>query len=158
MSGLAMRNRRILRRAEALISKWRVLRGMRRRAIVGVDDVACRASARAIVAGLVIRSRKRKQGIEQSRFLQAEKYRVGAKLGAEYAIAKFIVWLSCIVRAHLLADFTLGSAAALEYAENVSGLRNFPAFERSDLGQHALTPDFFRARMWNCLDRLRRAV
>ena len=78
--GSLLRNRRIGRCAFAHVAELRVLRGMFRRAIVGVDHVARRASAGAIIAGLVVRAREREQRIEQPRFLQAEKHRIGAQL------------------------------------------------------------------------------
>ncbi len=83
MAGFFARNRRIVRGAETAIAKRRVLRGMLSRTVIRIDDVACRASAGAIVARLIVCARQRKQRIEQARFLQAEKNRIGAKLRAE---------------------------------------------------------------------------
>ena len=91
MAGFVSRNRRIGCRAVAAIAEARVWAGMLRRAVVGVDHVARRASAGAIIAGLVVRAGQRKQRIEQARFLQAEKNGIGAQLGAESALAELVV-------------------------------------------------------------------
>ena len=152
------RNRGIGRSAEAAIAEWRVLRGMRRRAIVRINDVAGRAAAGAIIAGLIVGARQGKQRIEQARFLQAEKNRIGAQLRAESARAEFVVGLAGIVGAHGLADFAFRAAAAFEHAQHVAGLRNFPAFERRDFRQHAFRSRFFGGRRRNRSNGLRRAV
>ena len=123
-------------RAEAAIAEWRVLRGMFRRTVIRVDDVARRAAAGAIIAGLIVRARQRKQRIEQARFLQAEKNGIGAKLRAESARAEFVVGLARIVgRATGSPTSPFGPAAAFEHAQDVAGLRNLPALERRDFRQ-----------------------
>ena len=86
--GLAARNRRIGRSAFAPIAELRVGPGMLRRAVVGVDHVAARAAARAIIAGLIVRARQREHRIHQARLLQAKKNRIGAQLRPEAAAAR----------------------------------------------------------------------
>ena len=71
--------------------KWRVRTGMLRRAIVGINHVACPCSRWRDSRLAVIGAGQRKQRIEQARFLQAEKDRVGAQQGAEAALAEFDV-------------------------------------------------------------------
>src|SRR5260221_1385199 len=138
MPRLVMRNRWVFRRAEAAVAKRRVLRGMLYRTIVCVNHMACRASARAIVAGLIVRSRHRKQRVEQTRLLQAKEHGIGAKLGAESARAELVVGLARIVGTHRLADFALRPAAAFANAQDVARLRNFPPFEWRDFMQDVL--------------------
>ena len=51
--------------------------------------MAGRAAAGAVVAGLIVGAEERQQRVEQAGLLQAEKDRIGARLGAEAAIAQF---------------------------------------------------------------------
>ncbi len=60
--------------------------GIDRRAIVGVDDVAGGAAARAIVAGMIVGAEEIQRRIEQPRLLQADEHRIGAVLGAQAAV------------------------------------------------------------------------
>ena len=90
------------------------------------------ASTRAIIAGLIVRSRHREERVEQARFLQAKEYGVGAKLRTESAGAEPVVRFACIVSAHRLADFAFRPAAAFEHTQYVARLRNLPALERRD--------------------------
>src|SRR6266853_723923 len=120
--------------------------------------MARRASAGAIIAGLIARSRHREERVEQTSLLQSKEHGIGAKLRAESARAELVVGFARIVGPDGLSDFALRPAAAFEHAQNVARLRNFPALERSDLRQDALPPRFFRSRRGNRSNGLRRAV
>ena len=138
MARLVLRNGRIDLRAVRLIAVLGVGPGMHRRAIVGVDDMAGRAAAVAIIAGMIVGAGQRKDRIEQARLLQAEKDRIGAQLGAEAAIAQLDVGPPGIFFRIGIADLGALSPAALEDAQNIAGLRNFPAAQRIQVRQHAL--------------------
>src|SRR6202021_2867821 len=105
---------------------------MCRRAIVCIHDVTGRTAAASIVAWFVVGTGQREQRIEQAGLLQAEKNGVGAKQGAETACAEFVVGASGFFLAIRIADFAFLFAAALENTQDVSGLRYFPALERSE--------------------------
>ena len=75
MARFVLRNGRIDLRAVALIAVRGVGPGMHRRAVVGVDHMAGRAAAGAVVAGMIVGAGQRKQRIEQARLLQAQKHR-----------------------------------------------------------------------------------
>ena len=131
--------------AFAEMAELRVRAGMLRRAIIGVNHVASGAAAAAIVAGFVVGAGQRKQRIEQARFLQAEKNGIGAKQGAEAALAELVVGAAGFFFAIGIADFAFFLAAAFEYAQDVAGLRNFPALERSQFRDDAFRTRFLRA-------------
>ena len=78
MAGFFARNRRVFRRAETAISERSILSGMFGGAIVGIDDVARRATAGAIFTRLIVGPRQGKQRIEEAGLLQSEENRVGA--------------------------------------------------------------------------------
>ena len=119
------------------------------RAIVGVDDVAGGAAAGAIIAGLVVGARQVEEGIEETRFLQAEENGIGAQLGAETAIAELVVRAAGFFLAIRIADLALLFAAALENAQDVAGLRNFPALERREFREDSLRARFLGRRRWD---------
>src|SRR5438094_8465413 len=103
---------------------------MRRRPIVGVDDVASRAAAAAIIAGLIVRARERQQRVEKTSLLKSKKHRIGAEQRAESALAELDFRPARIVLAGRIADLALLAPAPLEDAQHVAGLRDLPALER----------------------------
>ena len=90
--------------------------GVRGVAIVGVDHVAGGAPGAAIVAGLIVGAEEVEQRVEQAGALQALKDGVGAREGAEAAIAQAVV-------------------AALEDAQRVAGLGGFELRQRPEFGE-----------------------
>ena len=118
--------------------------GVLRRAVVGVDHVAGAAAAGAVVAGLIVGAGKRQQRIEQARLLQSQKDRIGAQLGAEAALAQFDLRLARLFFEAWIPDFWLLPAASFEDAQDVAGLRNFPALQRIEIRQHSFLADLFR--------------
>ena len=86
---------------------------------------------------MIVGAGQRQDGIQQARLLQAEKYRIGAQLGAESAIAQLHVGTAGIFFGIGNADFGALSPAALEHAQNIAGLRNFPARQRIQVRKHA---------------------
>jgi hypothetical protein len=93
---------------------------------------------------MIVRAGKRHGGIEKARFLQAKENGIGAKFGPEAAIAKFVVRLARIFFTIGIADFGFFLSAAFEHAENVAGLRDFPAIERVEFGDNAFGAGLFR--------------
>ena len=108
------------------------------RSVIGIDHVAARAAARAIIAGLIVGAGKPRQRIQQARLLQAQKNRIGAKLCAETAAAELDVRPAGIFLPLRIADLAFRPAAALEDAQYVAGLRNLPALERRHFRQDAV--------------------
>ena len=96
----------IARSAEAGVAELRVRAGVRGVAIVGVNHVAGRAAAGAIVAGMIVRAGKRHHRIEEAGLLQAEEDGIGAKLGAEATVAELVVGLAGIFIQAGIANFT----------------------------------------------------
>ena len=86
MAALVFRNRCVAGEAQALMPVLAPPTGIGRRTIVRVNDVAGRATARTIIARMIVRAEKAEQRIVQSRFLQTEKNRVGAIERAEAAL------------------------------------------------------------------------
>ena len=72
MSALVFRDRFVGGEAETLVAILAPPAGVRRRTIVGINDVAGRAAARSIIARMIVRAQKSEQRIVQPRFLQAE--------------------------------------------------------------------------------------
>src|SRR5947207_12334754 len=78
MPALGFRNRFIRRETQTLMSKFAPPAGICRRTIVRVNNVTGRATARSIIAGMIVRSEESEKRIVQSRFLQTEKNGIGA--------------------------------------------------------------------------------
>ena len=127
MAGFIARNGGVDLKAMPLIAESGVWAGMDGRAIVGVNHMAGGAAALPIIARMVVGAGQRKNRIQQARFLQAEKYRIGAKLGAESAVAQFVVRPAGIFFRIRIADLGALSTAALENAQNVAGLLKLPS-------------------------------
>ena len=102
---------------------------MRRVAIVCINNVASGATARAIVAGMIVSARQGHDRIDETRFLQTEKNGIGTELRAQAAIAQFIVGFAGIFFAIGIAELRLLFAAAFKDTKDISRLRNFPAEE-----------------------------
>ena len=86
MAALRFGDRFVGRETEALVSVLAPPAGVRRRPIVRVNDVAGRAAARSIIAGVIVRAEEPEEWIVQPRFLQAEENRIGAIERAETAL------------------------------------------------------------------------
>ena len=127
VAGLVLRNRGIGGGTVRGVAVLRILAGVRRVAIVGVNHVTGRTATGAIFAGMIVGTGKREDRVEQARFLQAEKDGIGAEFAAEAAIAELVIGLAGIFFARGIADLRFLATAALEHAENIAGLRNLPA-------------------------------
>ena len=86
MPRFVLRNRRIVGLGQAHVAELSVRTGVGRLAIVGVDDVARRAAALAVVAGRVVRAEERHDRVVQSDFLGPEDDRIHRGLRPEAAI------------------------------------------------------------------------
>src|SRR5205807_9645428 len=86
MTALGFRNRFVGREAQALMSKLAPPTGIRRRTIVRVNNVTRRAAARAIIAGMIVRSEKSEKRIVQSCVLETKENGIGVILRAEAAL------------------------------------------------------------------------
>ena len=82
---------------KAGVAELRIGAGVRRIAVVCVDDMACGAAAGAVVAGMIVCAGQRHHRIDQARFLQAEEDGIGAELRAEPAVTELVVGLAGIL-------------------------------------------------------------
>ena len=154
MSRLRLVDCRIGRRARTGVSKHRISPGVRGIAIVGVNDVARRASAGAIIAGMIVRAGQRHHRVNETRLLQTKKDGIGTQLGAKAAIAQLGVRFAGLLVARWIPKFGFFLATAFEYAKYIAGLRSFPAIERCEFPQNAFRALFFRGWRRKRLDGL----
>ena len=110
---------------------------MHRRAVVGVDHVASGAAAVSIVARMVVGARHGKYRIQQASLLQTQKHGVGAKLGAKSAFAQLHIRLAGCLSRIWIAKLRAFTTSALEHAQHVAGLRNFPTRQRIEVRKNA---------------------
>ena len=94
MTRFIFRDRWVRRGAVTRVAELRVRAGVSGIAVVGINHVAGRTTAGAVVSGMIVGAGQGKHRIEQARFLQAEKNRVGAQFRAEAAIAELVVGLA----------------------------------------------------------------
>src|SRR5438128_3614629 len=76
---------------QALISVLAPPAGVRRRAIIRINDVTSRATARSIIARMIVAAKKTEERIVKSSFLQTEENRIGAVQCAESALGQAAV-------------------------------------------------------------------
>ena len=158
MSRFVFGNRGVRRGAESGVAVLRVARGMGGVDVVGIDHMTGGATAAAVVARMIVGARQRHYRIQQARFLQTEKYRIGAQFGAESAIAQLIVGPARIIFAIGIAEFGFFAPAAFKHAEDIAWLRDFPAVQRIQFGEDAFGARFFRKRRGIRFDGLRLAI
>jgi len=106
---------------------------------------------------MIVGAGERHDRIDKTSFLQAEENGIRAELGAKTTVAELVVGLAGIFLAVGIAEFGFLAAAALENAEDVAGLGDFPAIERIELGENAFRAGFFRRGRRRSLDGLRQA-
>src|ERR1700688_1526711 len=143
MTGFGFGNSRIHGCALPGMPKFCINTGVRGVAIISVNYMASGAAARAVIAGMIVGSRKRHDRIEKARFLQAEKYRIGTQLSAKSAIAQFVFGLAGIFFGDGIANLAFLAAAAFEHPQHIAGLRGFPAIKWIKLRKHALRSRLF---------------
>ena len=90
--------------------------------------------------------------------MQSQKNRIGAQFGAEAALAQFDLRLARLFFEAWIPYFRLFPAAAFEDAQDVAGLRNFPALQRIEKRQHSFPADLFRSGRREGKQSLRFAV
>src|SRR5216110_3412292 len=73
MAALGFRNRFVSGETQTLMSKLVPPAGIRWRTIIGVNNVARRATARSIIARMIVRPEKSEEGVVQPCFLQSQK-------------------------------------------------------------------------------------
>ena len=139
MAWLSVRDRRIGRRRGAAVTVLGIGPGVERVAVVRVDDVACRAAARAVVAGIVVRAKERQHRVEQARSLETLKDGIGAVDGAKPTNAQPVV-------------------APLEDAQHVARLRDLEVRQRIEEGEDAEAACLLGGGRRDGLQALRRAV
>src|SRR5207244_9387223 len=78
MTALGFWNRFVSGETQALMTEFAPPTRICRRTIVRIHNVTRRATARSIIAGMIVRSEKSEKRIVQSRFLQTKKNWIGA--------------------------------------------------------------------------------
>src|SRR6267143_4158640 len=96
-----------------------------------------RATARAIIARMIVRSEKPEQRIVQPGFLQTKKNRVGAIERAESPLGQTIPRPAVRLFTGWKSELRLLFAAFLEDAQNVSRVAQVETRQRLDEGQNA---------------------
>ena len=158
MSRFRLRNRRVYLRAAPLIAVYGVRTGMNRGAVVRINDVTRRAATVAIVAGMIVGSGQREQGIEQSSLLQSQKHGIRTQRCAEPAIAQLVIRQAGLVFRIRIPQVCTRTTAAFKHTKNISRLRNLPSAERLELWQDPLGAGQLLIRGRKHRDLLRLAV
>ena len=156
MTRFVFRDHRIGRLCHSRIARLRVLRGMHDGPIVGVHRVACRASARAIVAGLVVGAEQIERRIHQPCLLKTDEYRVRTIQRAKAAVAEAACRASRLFVGIRHADAERRAPAALEDPQDVARRRHFPSEQWLEKGKDALSLLLARGRRYSraCGSRL----
>src|SRR4029077_4306459 len=115
--------RRIVAGRRAPVAEFGVGAGVDRRAIICIDDVASRAAARAVIAGVVVGAEEIERGVEQPRARQADHDGIGSVLGAEAPFTEARARLARFFGPFRDADLRTEAAAALEETQDIAGLR-----------------------------------
>ena len=158
VAALLLRDRGVDRKALAAIAELRVGTGVDRRTVVGVDDMAARAAAGAVVAGMVVGTEEVERWVEQPRLCEADHDRVGAVFGAEAAVAQSRAGPAVLLEAFGVAHLRSEAAAAFEDPQDVAGLRSFEPGQRIEGRDHRLVVHLVFGRRRNRLQPLADAV
>ena len=138
MAALVFANRFVGGKTQALVAVFCIPAGIGRRTVIGVNDVARRAAAAAIIARMIVRAHEIQQRIVQSRFLQIQKHRIGAEQCAESAIAQTARGLAGFFKRIWISKLQLFLAAALKDAEQIARLADVEARQRIKERQNAM--------------------
>ena len=125
MAAFVLGNGRVGGEAQAAVAKLRIGPRMHGRAVVGVDYVAARATAGAIVAWVVVGAEKVQRWIHEPRFGEGCKYWVHPVLGAEPPIAQPRAWPAIFFQPLWVAQIGTKAAAAFKESQYVAGLFAF---------------------------------
>ncbi len=93
---------------------------------------------------MVVGSQKIQRRVEQASFLKAEEDRVSAVFCAKTTGAQAGAGAARIFFGIGQADFLRVKPAPLKDAQNIAGLADFKAWQRVEIGQHALGGRFQR--------------
>ena len=104
MSLLVLRDRRIGGERLPVVAVARVAAGIRGIAVVRVDDVAGRAAAGAVVAGMIVRAEERQMRIVEPRLVEVDEPWADARASAAAAIAETDVGPSRFLAELRIAD------------------------------------------------------
>src|SRR2546423_13964142 len=94
MAALGFRNRFVAGETQTLVAKLAPPTGIGRRPIVRVNNVTGRATARSIIAGMIVRSKESEKRIVQSCFLQTKENWIGAIQRSETALGKSAIGMA----------------------------------------------------------------
>src|SRR5438270_4041902 len=143
MTALGFRNRFVRGKTQTLMTELVPPAGVRWRAIVSVNNVTRRATARSIIARMIVRPEKSEKRIVQSCFLQTEKDRIGAIQCSETALRKAAIGFAVWFRTGRQSEGELRPPAFFENAQNVSGVAQIKSWQRFDERQDAVNLRFF---------------
>ena len=158
MAGFVLGDRRIGVLAQPTMPRLSVRAGVHRRAIVGIDDVTRRATARPIIAGVIVGAEEVERRVEQTSLLQPNENRVGAVLSTESAIAQTCSRTARFFACFRNTDFRTKASAPFKDAENVAGLSDLKARQRIEERDDPFVFHLVLSRRGNGLQTLRRAV
>ncbi len=158
MAGTVLGDRRVRREARAAVAEAGVGTRMDRGAVVRIDHVTSAATARPVIAGVIVGAQEIQGGVQQAGLLQAEKNGVGPILGAKSAIAQTGLRATRDFFRFGNARFGAEPSAALENAEDVAGLRDLEPRQRIEQWQHRMAVHLLLRRRRHVLYPLRRAV
>ncbi len=131
-------DRGIVGGAARTVAERREVGGVRRRAVVGVHDVAGGAAARPVVAGLIVGPEERQHRVEEPRPLQVQPHGIGAVEGTQAPRAESIGRLARRLVDERHAQLELSLLAALEDAKHVARLSHLEAGQGIEEGQDPL--------------------
>ena len=143
---LVLGDRRVGRGGRPAVAVLGVRAGVDAGAVVGVNDVARRAAATAVVAGVVVGAEEVQRRVEQSRLVQTHQHRVGAVARTEAAETQAGPRASGFFEALGDADFRGEAAARLEDPQHVARLRRLEARQRLEVRHDALLVDLLLRR------------
>ena len=108
-------------------------------AVVGIDNVTCRATTGAIVAGLVVGAQEVESGVEKACFVQGNPDRVCAVFGTQTAVAEAFEERTAGIRKPVRdANFWPKFSASFKDPQNIGRLGNLEAERRIKVGKNAL--------------------
>src|SRR5262249_13441815 len=158
MPGLVLGDGRVNRDAASEMTKGRIRSRVSGRAVVRVDHVTRGASARPVVARMIVGPEERQQRIVQTGLLYVEPYGIDPIVGAEPASAQPVGRPPRILLLRRNPDFKGRGLATLEDPEDVPRLADLEPREGIQIREDALLLDLLRGRGRNGEDSPWQAV
>ena len=97
------------------------------RAVVGIDDVACATTARAIITCVIVGPEEIQSRIQKPRFLKADHHRIGSIIGSKPSISQPFPRTAWFLGSFWNTDFSSETPPAFEDPQDVGWLGNLKA-------------------------------